>query len=87
MAVAVPTNLLWARMLHELREHHIDYPSWGGHWVALMRFRRLVRQGTGDLEQQRLLRWIYLAMGLAIIAFLGFATSGVAAFSERVSAP
>jgi hypothetical protein len=77
MAVAIPAQVLWARMLRTLREHGIQYDHWGYDLDALVKYRRLVRQGSAGVDQRRLLWWLYATMALAWAAFIGLLTFGL----------
>ena len=85
MLGVVPANLLWGRMLRVLDRHNVAYSIFGGHWAALARFRSIARQTPENSEERRLLRWVYLTMAWCLIAFIGFAMSGIISFGRAAA--
>ncbi len=78
IVVAVPTQLLWSRMLGILRSHQVSYIDTGYQLSALAAYRRFVREGRADAQQKGLLLRVYAGMALTWLAFLGFLFFGVA---------
>ena len=78
ISVAVPTQVLWSRMVDILRAHHVSHIDTGYQLSALRAYRHFVRDGRADAEQKRLLPRIYVGMAFTWLAFLGLLVFGVA---------
>jgi hypothetical protein len=78
IAGAVPTQVLWSRMVGVLRAHQVSYIDTGYQLSALAAYHRFVRDGRADTQQKRLLLWVYVGMAFTWLAFLGLLVFGVA---------
>ena len=79
---AIAAQVLWARMVRTLREHHVSYSVSPYNLEALRAYHRFVRRPLVTVEEEKLLRWVYVTMALTWGAFLGLLAS-LAAYSSH----
>ena len=68
---AVALGLLsWPQIIRAVRQHGLDYPTWGGHGVVLSHFRRLVREEQNPNVRSQYRRWLLMTYTASALAFL-----------------